>query len=65
MSPLSRKCPIAIHQQEANDQHYEVPAEYYKLCLGPHLKYSSCFFKVKLTIIQIEYFQNRDCFIQG
>jgi len=46
-----RNCPIAIHQQEANDQHYEVPAEYYKLCLGPHLKYSSCYFKDETTTL--------------
>ena len=38
--------PIAIHQQEANDQHYEIPAEFYQICLGPKLKYSACYFKV-------------------
>ena len=42
----NRESPIAIHQEEANEQHYEVPAEFYKLCLGPLLKYSSCYFKV-------------------
>ena len=35
--------PIAVHQQEANDQHYEIPAEFYQICLGPRLKYSSCY----------------------
>ena len=43
---ICRQSPIAIHQQEANEQHYEVPADFYKLCLGPKLKYSSCYFKV-------------------
>lgn len=33
--------PIAINQKEANDQHYEVPDEFYQIVLGPHLKYSS------------------------
>ncbi|MEE4251528.1 MAG: cyclopropane-fatty-acyl-phospholipid synthase family protein [Alcanivoracaceae bacterium] len=33
--------PVAVAQQEANDQHYEVPALFYQLALGPHLKYSS------------------------
>lgn len=33
--------PIAINQKEANDQHYEVPDEFYRLVLGPYLKYSS------------------------
>ncbi|RQO64497.1 SAM-dependent methyltransferase [Pedobacter sp. KBW06] len=33
--------PIAIHTAEANEQHYEVPTEFYQYCLGKHLKYSS------------------------
>jgi cyclopropane-fatty-acyl-phospholipid synthase len=28
----------------ANEQHYEVPAEFYRYCLGRRLKYSSAFF---------------------
>jgi len=35
--------PIAIGTSAANEQHYEVPAEFYALCLGDHLKYSSCY----------------------
>jgi Mycolic acid cyclopropane synthetase len=33
--------PIAICTNEANVQHYEVPAAFYDLCLGPCKKYSS------------------------
>ncbi len=33
--------PIAVHTQEANEQHYEVPTAFYQYCLGKHLKYSS------------------------
>lgn len=33
--------PIAIKTDEANEQHYEVPAKFYDLCLGPRKKYSS------------------------
>ena len=33
--------PVAVNTQEANDQHYEVPAKFYDLCLGPCKKYSS------------------------
>ena len=33
--------PIAIETDSANDQHYEVPAKFYDLCLGPCKKYSS------------------------
>lgn len=32
--------PIAVATDKANEQHYEVPAEYFNLCLGPRLKYS-------------------------
>ena len=32
--------PIAIQTDLANDQHYEVPAAFYDLCLGPCKKYS-------------------------
>ena len=40
-----KKLPVAIETKAANEQHYEVPAAFYKLCLGPRLKYSSCFYK--------------------
>lgn len=33
--------PIAIKTDQANEQHYEVPTEFFQLCLGPRLKYSS------------------------
>jgi cyclopropane-fatty-acyl-phospholipid synthase len=33
--------PIAVNTRDANDQHYEVPTEFYLKVLGPHLKYSS------------------------
>ena len=36
--------PIAIETQSANRQHYEVPAAFFKLHLGPRLKYSSCLY---------------------
>ena len=34
--------PIAIDQEKANEQHYEVPTSFLQLCLGPRMKYSSC-----------------------
>jgi cyclopropane-fatty-acyl-phospholipid synthase len=39
-----RAQPIAIEQQAANDQHYEVPAVFYEHVLGKHLKYSSAYY---------------------
>jgi cyclopropane-fatty-acyl-phospholipid synthase len=40
-----RAAPLAIEQRAANEQHYEVPPPFYELVLGPHLKYSSCWFE--------------------
>ena len=37
-----RRSPIALKTQAANEQHYEVPAEFFRMVLGKHLKYSSC-----------------------
>jgi cyclopropane-fatty-acyl-phospholipid synthase len=36
--------PIAINTAAANEQHYEVPTEFYRKVLGKHLKYSSCYY---------------------
>ncbi|MBT3811567.1 MAG: class I SAM-dependent methyltransferase [Gammaproteobacteria bacterium] len=38
-----RQSPIAIETDAANQQHYEVPADFFRLSLGEHLKYSSCY----------------------
>lgn len=37
-----RASPVAVATDEANHQHYEVPAGFFQLMLGPRLKYSSC-----------------------
>lgn len=36
--------PIAEQTAEANAQHYEVPAEFFRLSLGKRLKYSCCLY---------------------
>ena len=36
-----RKEPLVVNAVEANQQHYEVPADFFRLVLGPRLKYSS------------------------
>jgi len=38
-----RASEIAVEIAAANAQHYEVPAELFETVLGPHLKYSSCY----------------------
>ena len=36
-----KKSPIAIETRAANEQHYEVPTRFFRLCLGARMKYSS------------------------
>ena len=43
--------PIAIHADDANAQHYEVPAAFFDLCLGPRRKYSCCYYTEPHTTI--------------
>jgi cyclopropane-fatty-acyl-phospholipid synthase len=38
-----RQSPIAFLPEKANEQHYELPAAYFKRVLGKHLKYSGCY----------------------
>lgn len=46
-----KSSPIAINTADANEQHYEVPTEFYQYCLGKHLKYSSGYWKDGVTDI--------------
>ena len=39
-----RQSPVAVATQAANQQHYEVPAGFFEKVLGPHLKYSCCYY---------------------
>ena len=39
-----RQSPVAVHPETANAQHYELPADFFALCLGPRLKYSGCYY---------------------
>ncbi|MFT9090117.1 MAG: cyclopropane-fatty-acyl-phospholipid synthase family protein [Gluconacetobacter sp.] len=36
--------PIALHTDDANRQHYELPPEFFALVLGPRRKYSCCLY---------------------
>ena len=37
------KSPLAFSSGKANEQHYEVPPQFFQQVLGPRMKYSSCF----------------------
>ncbi len=39
--------PVAEHTDAANDQHYEIPPEFFAHILGPRRKYSSCLYHAK------------------
>lgn len=39
-----RESAVALHTDAANEQHYEVPTEFFQLVLGPRLKYSACIY---------------------
>lgn len=38
-----KNAPVAINMKDANEQHYEVPTDFFLLCLGNRMKYSSCY----------------------
>ncbi|CAL5229419.1 g12740 [Coccomyxa viridis] len=46
-----KSLPIAVQTSVANEQHYEVPTEYFLLVLGKHLKYSSCLYPAANTTL--------------
>ena len=41
---MLRASPVAIHTDAANAQHYELPPEFFRHCLGKRLKYSGCYY---------------------
>jgi cyclopropane-fatty-acyl-phospholipid synthase len=43
--------PIAENTAEANAQHYELPAAFFRRVLGPRLKYSSCLYDEGATTL--------------
>ena len=43
--------PIAMHTDAANDQHYELPPEFFAHVLGPRRKYSSCLYEGGATTL--------------
>ena len=40
---------IAVHTDDANNQHYEVDSEFFQYCLGKNLKYSCCYWNDDTT----------------
>ena len=46
-----KAAPVAINTREANEQHYELPSEFFEWVLGKHMKYSSCYFRSGATTL--------------
>ncbi len=46
---MLRASPVALATETANAQHYEVPAEFFELVLGPRRKYSGCYWPDGVT----------------
>lgn len=46
---MMNKSPIAPVPELANEQHYEVPSEFFTYCLGVNRKYSSCYWDASTT----------------
>lgn len=46
-----KSSPIAVNTRDANEQHYEVPTEFFRLVMGKHMKYSSGYWKNGVTSI--------------
>ncbi|MDF7826897.1 cyclopropane-fatty-acyl-phospholipid synthase [Pontiellaceae bacterium B12227] len=44
--------PIAVATDTANEQHYEVPSEFFQTFMGPHLKYSCGYWTVADTTLK-------------
>jgi cyclopropane-fatty-acyl-phospholipid synthase len=40
---MMNESPVALVPELANEQHYEVPAEFFTRVMGDHLKYSCCY----------------------
>jgi cyclopropane-fatty-acyl-phospholipid synthase len=51
---MMKSSPLAVQTRDANEQHYEVPTEFYLYALGPNLKYSCAYFEKGDTLESAE-----------
>lgn len=49
-----RTSPIALQPAMPNEQHYEEPADFFELVLGPRLKYSACLWEDASSLAEAE-----------
>lgn len=48
---MMNESPVALVPELANEQHYEVPAEFFNLVMGEHRKYSCCYWSESVTTL--------------
>lgn len=48
---LLKQSKIAIETDKANEQHYELPTQFFQAVLGKRLKYSACYFPHETTTL--------------
>ena len=48
---MLKQSEIAIETEKANEQHYELPTQFFQAVLGKRLKYSACFFPHDTTTL--------------
>lgn len=48
---MMNESPIALVPDLANEQHYEVPAEFFTHVMGDHLKYSCCYWPDRKSVV--------------
>lgn len=46
-----KSSPIAVNTSDANEQHYELPTEFFRFVMGNHMKYSSGYWNDGVTSI--------------
>jgi cyclopropane-fatty-acyl-phospholipid synthase len=46
-----QESPVALVPEKANEQHYELPPEFFELVLGSHLKYSGAYWPEGVTTL--------------
>jgi cyclopropane-fatty-acyl-phospholipid synthase len=44
-----QRSPVAVATDRANEEHYEMPPDFFEQVLGPHLKYSCCYWAGGVT----------------
>ncbi|KAI8812039.1 S-adenosyl-L-methionine-dependent methyltransferase [Cladochytrium replicatum] len=55
---------LALNTKEANEQHYEVPTDYFRFCLGERMKYSSCLFETGAKTLEEAEVAMLDLYVQ-